>query len=216
MNHCDMYPSLRCFRERFVILAQPAATPQPRQCPLNYPPSGQQRKLMTATRSPDDLQRISGNCLRPLNQTTCVARISPNQPQPPKPSHHLRNDQLRPVSVLYVSGVDYHGQQHPHSIYDDVPLSTLDLLASVIAARAPFFSRLHRLTVYDCRAWFRVSSRRLANGAAQCLIGLRPSAVKPPLSEVPPDGAPRRKVARQRAPGAPVPQNAQDAVDHLP
>ena len=138
MNHCDMYPSLRRFRERFVILAQPSAASEPRQRSFNYPPSGQQRKLMAATRSSDDFQHISSNCLRPVNQPTGVARISPNQPQTPKPPHHLRNDQLRPISVLYVSRVDHNGQQHPHSIYDDVSLSTLDLLASVIAARPPF------------------------------------------------------------------------------
>ena len=56
----------------------------------------------------------------------------------------------------------HHRQQQPHGIYNDVSLSTVDLLASVIATRPPFSRRLNRLAVYD--------------GRARCWVGcLRPS-----------------------------------------
>ena len=62
------------------------------------------------------------------------------------------DDQLRSISILDIGRMHYHRQQQPHGIYNDVSLSTVDLLASVIATRPPFpvvLARIHRRTPMD-------------------------------------------------------------------
>ena len=169
MNHCDMHPSLGRGRQGFVVLAQPTAPTQPRECSLNHPSSGQHLKLMAIPRTPDDFQNIARKGLDPIHQPASVTSISPNQPQTPEPSHQFVDDQLCTISVLDVSRMDHHGQQQPHGIHYDVALSTVDLLASVIATRPPFsvvltdwLSMMAALGVGSLPADLRTAERRVS------------------------------------------------------
>ena len=169
MNHCDMHPSLGRGRQGFVVLAQPTAPTQPRECSLNHPSSGQHLKLMATPRTPDDFQNIARKGLDPIHQPASVTSISPNQPQTPEPSHQFVDDQLCTISVLDVSRMDHHGQQQPHGIHYDVALSTVDLLASVIATRPPFsvvltdwLSMMAALGVGSLPADLRTAERRVS------------------------------------------------------
>ncbi len=169
MNHCDMHPSLGRGRQGFVVLAQPTAPTQPRECSLNHPSSGQYLKLMATPRTPDDFQNIARKGLDPIHQPASVTSISPNQPQTPEPSHQFVDDQLCTISVLDVSRMDHHGQQQPHGIHYDVALSTVDLLASVIATRPPFsvvltdwLSMMAALGVGSLPADLRTAERRVS------------------------------------------------------
>ena len=149
MDHCDMHPSFRRFREGFVVLTQPTTPSDPRQCSLNYPSSWQHGKLMTATRTPHNLQGIARRGLNPIYQLPGVSCVSPNQSQAGKPSFQLVHNQPCPVPVLDVSRVNHDSQQHPYGIHDDVTLASHHLLTSVKSHEAPFFRRLDRLAVYD-------------------------------------------------------------------
>ena len=169
MNHCDMHPSLGRGGQGFVVLAQPTAPTQPRECSLNHPSSGQHLKLMATPRTPDDFQNIARKGLDPIHQPASVTSISPNQPQTPEPSHQFVDDQLCTISVLDVSRMDHHGQQQPHGIHYDVALSTVDLLASVIATRPPFsvvltdwLSMMAALGVGSLPADLRTAERRVS------------------------------------------------------
>ena len=53
-------------------------------------------------------------------------------------SYQFIDDQPRPISVLDIGRMHHHRQQQAHGIYDDVSLSTVDLLTSIIATRPPF------------------------------------------------------------------------------
>jgi hypothetical protein len=48
-----------------------------------------------------------------------------------------RQDQPGAVAVLYVSRMDYGNENQPKDIYEQVALATIDLLARVVAVRAP-------------------------------------------------------------------------------
>ena len=69
------------FREGFVVLTQPTTPSDPRQRSLNYPSSWQHGKLMTATRTPHNLQDIARRGLNPIYQLPGVSCVSPNQSQ---------------------------------------------------------------------------------------------------------------------------------------
>ena len=74
----------------------------------------------------------------PLDQLSAIACIGPDQSQMGKPPYHFVYDQLRSISVLNISRMHHHGQQQPYGIHYDVSLSTVDLLAGIIATRPPF------------------------------------------------------------------------------
>ena len=67
-----------------------------------------------------------------------IASIGPDQPHAGKPPYQFIDDQLRSISIMDIGRMHHHRQQQPHGIYNDVSLSTVDLLASVIATRPPF------------------------------------------------------------------------------
>ena len=170
---------------------------------------------MATPRTPDDPEH-SPQGSRP-NPPTCQRNLhQPKSPQTPEPSHQFVDDQLCTISVLDVSRMDHHGQQQPHGIHYDVALSTVDLLASVIATRPPFsvvltdwLSMMAALGVGSLPADLRTAERR---------VSLTRSHVPSRLHfrkyhHTVPQGGKSCGSARQVHP---VAHNVQDAVDHLP
>ena len=125
-------------KSRFIVLAQPATTSQPRQCSLNHPPAWQHLKLMAGPGTLDDLQDPARHGHHPVHQLAAVASVSPDESQAWESSYQFIDDQPRPISVLDIGRMHHHRQQQAYGIYDDVSLSTVDLLTSIIATRPPF------------------------------------------------------------------------------
>ena len=155
------------FREGFVVLTQPTTPSDPRQRSLNYPSSWQHGKLMTATRTPHNLQDIARRGLNPIYQLPGVSCVRPNQSQAGKPSFQLVHNQPCPVPVLDVSRVNHDSQQHPYGIHDDVTLTSHHLLTSVKATRPPssvvltdWLSMIAALGVHSLPSPRRTSGRR--------------------------------------------------------
>ena len=138
MNHCYVDPRLRCIGQGLVVLAQPTAPAEPRECSLDHPSSGQHLKLMAVPGTFHNFKRPACQGPDPLDQLSAIACIGPDQSQTGKPPYHFVYDQLRSISVLNISRMYHHGQQQPYGIHYDVSLSTVDLLASIIATRPPF------------------------------------------------------------------------------
>ena len=138
MSHSYVDPSLGCFRQRLIVLAQPAAPSQPRKCSLNHPSARQYVELVAIPGTPHDFKRPSRQLPHPLDQFSRVARVSPDQSHTLKPTFQLAYDQLRAVSVLNIGRMRHHVQQQPRGVHYDVSLSTIYLLACVVAARPPF------------------------------------------------------------------------------
>ena len=138
MNHSYVDPGLRCIGQSFVVLAQPTAPAEPRECSFNHPSSRQHLKVVAVPGALDNLERPACQGPDPLDQLSSIASIGPDQPHAGKPPCQFIDDQLRSISILDIGRMHHHRQQQPHGIYNDVSLSTVDLLASVIATRPPF------------------------------------------------------------------------------
>ena len=138
MNRSYVQPRFRCTGQGFIVLAQPATTSQPRQCSLNHPPSWQHLKLMAGPGTLDDLQDPARHGHHPVHQLAAVASVSPDESKAWESSYQFIDDQPRTISVLDIGRMHHHRQQQAHGIYDDVSLSTVDLLTSItMALRRP-------------------------------------------------------------------------------
>ena len=138
MNHSYVDPGLRCIGQSFVVLAQPTAPAEPRECSFNHPSSRQHLKVVAVPGAFDNLEGPACQGPDPLDQLSSIASIGPDQPHAGKPPYQFIDDQLRSISILDIGRMHHHRQQQPHGIHNDVSLSTVDLLASVIATRPPF------------------------------------------------------------------------------
>ena len=145
MNHSYVGPHLGCIGQSFVVpvsstgqaLAHPTAPAEPRECSYLR---GSTRKRWLSLEALDNLERpaCQGPSTDPLDQLSSIASIGPDQPHAGKPPYQFIDDQLRPIPILDIGRMHHHRQQQPHGIYYDMSLSTVDLLASVIATRPPF------------------------------------------------------------------------------
>ena len=139
MNHRNIYPGLTGFRQGFIIVfAQPPAPAQPGQGSFHYPAPGQNRKPVTVPGTLHNLQDPTGEGRRPVRQLPPAAAVRPDETPAGKPSRQFADNRLGPVPVLNAGSMDCHGQQQPHGVYNDMPLSSGDFLAGVIAPRPPF------------------------------------------------------------------------------
>ena len=138
MNHSYVDPRFRCIGQSFVVLAQPTAPAEPRECSFNHPSSRQHLKVVAVPRALHNLEHPACHGPDPLDQLSSIASIGPDQPHSGKSPSQFIDDQLRSISILNIGRMHHHRKQQPHGIYNDVSLSTVDLLASVIATRPPF------------------------------------------------------------------------------
>ena len=214
MNHSYVDPGLRCIGQSFVVLAQPTAPAEPRECSFNHPSSRQHLKVVAVPRALDNLERPACQGPDPLDQLSSIASIGPYQPHAGKPPYQFIDDQLRSISILDIGRI--HRQQQPHGIYNDVSLSTVDLLASVIATRPPFpvvltdwLSMMAALGVGLLPSAFRTLGRR----ASWTRSMYHPVSIPENTTTRCP---PRREVMRHGSPRAAVAQNVHNAVDDLP
>ena len=221
MKHSYVDPGLRCIGQSFVVpvsstgqaLAQPTAPAEPRECSFNHPSSRQHLKVVAVPGALDNLERPACQGPDSLDQLSSIASIGPDQPHAGKPPYQFIDDQLGSISILDIGRMHHHRQQQPHGIYNDVSLSTVDLLASVIATRPPF-----SVVLTDWLSMMAALGVGLLPSAFRTL-GLMdsfPCTILSPFPKIPPHGAPRREVMRQGSPRAAVAQNVHNAVDDLP
>ena len=148
MGHCYVHPGLGGFRQGLVVLAQPSAPSQPGQRSFHHPAPGQHLKAMAVPGTLYDLQDPTGEEGHPVRQLPPVAAISPDKLQAWKSSQQFTDDQLGSIPPELAEGPGcWPGGPPPpaavpwylpHGIYNDMPLSSGDFLASVIAPRPPF------------------------------------------------------------------------------
>ena len=216
MNHCYVDPRLRCIGQGLVVLAQPTAPAEPRECSLDHPSSGQHLKLMAVPGTFHNFKRPACQGPDPLDQLSGIACIGPDQSQTWKPPYHFVYDQLRSISVLNISRMYHHGQHQPYGIHYDVSLSTVDLLASIIATRPPFsvvftdwLSMMAALGV-----GLLPSASRTAGAESHGLFPtFHPSSTCGSICTL---SVPGGQIVREHPPWASAPKHIQDAVEHLP
>jgi hypothetical protein len=111
MNHSDMDPSLRTFRQSLIVFAEPSIAAQPPKGALDNPPAGQHLKAMAVHGALDHLNQPASQGGSPIHQMACVGSISPDQLEPWKFPQKLAQDQLCAITVLNVRSMYHHSQQ---------------------------------------------------------------------------------------------------------
>ena len=221
MGHRYVHPGFGIFGQGFAVLAPPPTSAQPGQSSLHRPSPGQHLKSVSSG-TPRYLQAPARQRRHPANQLSGGYAVSPNQAQPGKPASQLADDQPGPSLLSLPKGLDIsrvygRGQQQSHSVYDDMPLSSEDLLAGIVAPRPPFSMVLTlwlpvMAAPSTSSGGFRVPALSLPNLGAQGLMEPLPGAVPGPVAEVFVRSLPRRKVVGQRPPRAAGAQQVQDGV----
>ena len=76
--------------------------------------------------------------MQPFDQLSGVSPVGPNQLQAREAGCGFLEQQLGAVAVLDARRMHDDSQQQPQSIYEDMPLATVDFLARVVPMRPPF------------------------------------------------------------------------------
>ena len=80
MNHSYVDPGLRCIGQSFVVLAQPTAPAEPRECSFNHPSSRQHLKVVAVPGALDNLERPACQGPDPLDQLSIGPDMRGNRP----------------------------------------------------------------------------------------------------------------------------------------
>jgi len=126
-----------------------------------------------------------------------------------------RGVEQRPAAVAVLDARRVRLDQQTTAIDVDERMAPVDLLARVVAARPAGLGRLDALAVDDRRRWAGLAPGALAIGHDQGMVDRLEDAVVAPCREPPINRAPRRKVARQKAPGNAAAQHVEDRIDDL-
>lgn len=86
----------------------------------------------------DNFQRGTRRRAHLVDTAPCVATVGPNQSKSRELVYGKGNRSGRGFSVMDGRRVDVDRQRHPQRVDDQVPLAPLQLLAAVVAAKAPF------------------------------------------------------------------------------
>jgi len=112
--------------------------------------------------------------------------------------------------------VDVRLEYEPLGVYQQVTLSSFDLLAPVVT---PMFSSyrcsLDRLRINHSGAELRISLQANPETFSQSTVDPLPAAIDAPFPEVVVDGGPSREVVRQEPPLASGLQEVEDGVEDL-
>jgi len=97
----------------------------------------------------DNIENPIAKGFCPVDQLAGIGSgsICPNEIEPRKPPGDSHHDQLGPITILNDRFTDDYCKQKIQSINRDMLLSTIDLFAGIVAARAACFCSLHALTV---------------------------------------------------------------------
>src|SRR5574341_855869 len=137
MDHRHINQVFAHQRQGFGILTQAPPAVEPGKGSLHNPALGQDLKTGVG-QSSLDFHPHPKQALTPINQRRFViARIQDEQ----RPAHDKGNPAQQvfgPPLVGKIGWMHQHAQQQPHHIHGDLSFASFDLLAPVIAARAPF------------------------------------------------------------------------------
>jgi hypothetical protein len=159
-------PVLDAGAQSLVLLGEATAFGDPCERALYHPPARDHLKALLPRLLTDDVDDPAAKLLCLPEQCAGIRSIGPDPlqarrsavkaPQPPGT-----------VSVLHLSAMHHAGEQQSVGIYEEVALTTCDLLARVVAVGVPLFPAIFTLCVSSTAAvglflrpcFTRVSSR---------------------------------------------------------
>jgi hypothetical protein len=146
IDHCHIDHRLTAMYQRFIIFAESTVFSEPTKCPLHDPAFGYNLKIMKVTPF-NNLNDPIELLLCPPHKETTITTIRPNQFQTrttvAKPDQH----QLAARMILNICCMNDQSNNQAKRIDQDMALTTLYLLARVVATMPPF----KRLTLWLSR-----------------------------------------------------------------
>jgi hypothetical protein len=118
--------------------------------------------------------------------------------------------------VHHLGAHDLRFEDETLGVDQDVTLSALDLLASVVTLfHSAYCGTLERLRINYARAGLRIPSQADPQSFADRAVDPLPGTVDTPSPEVVVDGRPSREVVGEQAPLTSALQNVEDSVEDL-
>ena len=128
---CDIGSLLEVAQEAAVL-------DQPGEGPLDHPAAWQRLEAWQGAGALDDGQGEIGLLLRPLDQFAGIAAIGEHGLDEAPQGARGAQQRLGAIAILHTGRLHLDGEQTTVGVGQDVPLAAGDLLARVVAARAPF------------------------------------------------------------------------------
>jgi hypothetical protein len=139
-DHRNVNHGFTGLSQKLIVLGQSTLSAEPSEGSFHNPPSWKHMKTFLIG-SFDDLQiqRVElAQLENPLNEFSGISTICPDEFE----AHELLSDQveqkLGAITILDVGCMNDHSKYQPQSVYEQVPLSAINLLASVISMEPPF------------------------------------------------------------------------------
>ena len=139
-DHGDVDDGLAGGRQVFVVLAETTMAPKPAESALNDPTSREELEAFDVVGSFDNLHLepvALAQATDPVQELASISAVCPDEPQSHKGVLDQGQDKLGTVAVLNAGRMDDGDQHEPEDIYDQMALASIDLLARIVAMRAP-------------------------------------------------------------------------------
>ena len=123
---------------------------------------------------------------------------------------------LDPLVIHHLGAVDLGLEHEALSVHEDMALTALDLLTSVVTALfASHRGALERLAIHHARAGLGISFQANPEAFSDGPIDTLPGAVDTPSPKVVVDGGPSREVMGEQAPLAAAFEDVEDGLEDL-
>jgi len=124
--------------ELLIIAGEATVLDDPGEGALDHPAAAQHLKALGGRAALDDLDDDVGFVLCPPHQPTGVAAVGEGECDEGISGAGRLQHQFAAVAILDVGGVNLHSEETTVGIGQDMALAAFDLLARVVAFRAPF------------------------------------------------------------------------------
>lgn len=212
-SHDNVDQGLARLAAPLVVLARPAALPEPTQRALHHPPPGQHPPEPLGSKAvpvddgtdgrpyPSGLAGVANDVHRPpqlgLDPVPAGARISRVHPAmvQPRELHLDALEQQRYRGPILDGGAMDPGPEHQSlGVHHQVALAPAQLLATVVASDSPDPGGLDRLAVDDAGTGLEVTPNPNSEPFPEGRVDTLPGAIQPPEPEVVIDGLPGREL----------------------
>ena len=192
MDHRQMNHRLTRPGVVLIVLAQTTGAVQPPERPLDFPPVGQHLEGPQLLRLADQLQSPAAETLAQPTTGWYAPSVQISRNRGNRPTILANTSFARQGPQCLRSGP--RRQQQTQGINQDVPFTSLDSLASVVAAGASHLGRLHGLAVDDGGGGAFVPAGLVPDLGLQGVLDRLPRAIATPLPIVVMDRSPWGKV----------------------
>ena len=141
MDHRRLNHSFTGFRQEFVIFAQAPGAIEPSKGALHDPAPWDHDEPFDAVAAFGDLQAdwsLRPQGPNPVDQSTGIRAIRPDEPEPPILVAEDGEELLRPIAILDAGSRHHPRQDQPESVDEEMSFAAFDLFAGIVPPDPPF------------------------------------------------------------------------------